>query len=111
MAQAFDKNKTQDELTRIAILNKDRCKPKKCNQECKRGCPVNRIGKFCIQVESDSVIAYFSEHLCIGLYFGRSVSTHEKQMIKIYLHCLRLWNLRSSKKNKKNIFWSIQHLH
>lgn len=26
----------QESLTRIAIVNNDRCKPKKCNQECKR---------------------------------------------------------------------------
>ena len=68
MAQAafMDKNKTQEELTRIAIINKDRCKPKKCNQECKRSCPVNRIGKLCVQVEKDSVNCLISEPLCIG---------------------------------------------
>lgn len=27
-AKIVDKNKTQDELTRIAIINGDRCKPK-----------------------------------------------------------------------------------
>lgn len=36
---------TQDKLTRIAIVNTDRCKPKKCRQECKRSCPVVRQGK------------------------------------------------------------------
>ncbi|KAG2323800.1 hypothetical protein Bca52824_006528 [Brassica carinata] len=29
-----------DRLTRIAIVNSDRCKPKKCRQECKKSCPV-----------------------------------------------------------------------
>ena len=68
MAHAFnvDKNKTQEELTRIAIINKDRCKPKKCNQECKRNCPVNRIGKLCVQVEPDAKVVIISEPLCIG---------------------------------------------
>ena len=39
-----DKNKTQDSLTRIAIVNSDRCKPKRCRQECKKSCPVVRMG-------------------------------------------------------------------
>ena len=30
-------------LTRIAIVNADRCKPKKCRQECKKSCPVVRV--------------------------------------------------------------------
>ena len=34
-----------DKLTRIAIVNNDRCKPKKCRQECKKSCPVVRMGK------------------------------------------------------------------
>lgn len=55
-----------DKLTRIAIVNEDRCKPKKCKQECKRSCPVNRMGKLCIDVNSDSKIAFISEELCIG---------------------------------------------
>uniref|UniRef100_A0A673KTP9 ATP-binding cassette, sub-family E (OABP), member 1 n=1 Tax=Sinocyclocheilus rhinocerous TaxID=307959 RepID=A0A673KTP9_9TELE len=40
--------------TRIAIVNHDKCKPKKCRQECKKSCPVVRMGKLCI------------ESLCIG---------------------------------------------
>lgn len=34
-----------EKLTRIAIVSGDRCKPKKCRQECKRSCPVVRVGK------------------------------------------------------------------
>ena len=33
-----------DKLTRIAIVNNDRCRPKKCRQECKKSCPVVRMG-------------------------------------------------------------------
>ena len=67
MANAnVDKNKTQDDLTRIAIVNDDRCKPKKCSQECKKNCPVVRIGKLCIEVTADSKLAFISEPLCIG---------------------------------------------
>lgn len=36
---------TKDKLTRIAIVNADRCKPKRCAQECKRSCPVVRMGE------------------------------------------------------------------
>ena len=30
----------EDTLTRIAIVNPDKCNPKKCRQECKKKCPV-----------------------------------------------------------------------
>ncbi|KAI1243853.1 Fe-S cluster-binding ribosome biosynthesis protein [Eutypa lata] len=53
-------------LTRIAIVNDDKCKPKKCRQECKRSCPVVRSGKLCIEVAPDSKLAFISESLCIG---------------------------------------------
>ncbi|KAK5085010.1 Fe-S cluster-binding ribosome biosynthesis protein [Exophiala xenobiotica] len=55
-----------DKLTRIAIVNSDKCKPKKCRQECKKSCPVVRTGKLCIEVTPESKIAYISERLCIG---------------------------------------------
>ncbi|QSS49182.1 ATP-binding cassette protein [Histoplasma capsulatum var. duboisii H88] len=55
-----------DKLTRIAIVNADKCKPKKCRQECKKSCPVVRSGKLCIEVTSESKIAFISERLCIG---------------------------------------------
>jgi len=59
-------NTGEDRLTRIAIVSKDKCKPKKCRQECKRSCPVVRMGKMCIEVNPDSKLAYISETLCIG---------------------------------------------
>ncbi len=40
----------QDKLTRIAIVSTDKCKPKRCRQECKKSCPVVRMGKLCIEV-------------------------------------------------------------
>ncbi|KAI5369923.1 Putative AAA+ ATPase domain, RNase L inhibitor RLI-like, possible metal-binding protein [Septoria linicola] len=55
-----------DKLTRIAIVNSDKCKPKKCRQECKKSCPVVRTGKLCIEVDPASKIAFISERLCIG---------------------------------------------
>lgn len=55
-----------DKLTRIAIVNSDKCKPKRCRQECKKSCPVVRMGKLCIEVNPNSKIASISEELCIG---------------------------------------------
>lgn len=59
-------NATQGKLDRIAIVNQDRCKPKRCNQECKRLCPVVRSGKLCVEVTPSDKIAFISEQLCIG---------------------------------------------
>ena len=53
-------------LTRIAIIAAEKCKPKKCRQECKKSCPVVKLGKLCIEVGPKSKIAYLSEPLCIG---------------------------------------------
>ena len=55
-----------EKLTRIAVISSDRCKPKKCKQECKKSCPVVKIGKLCIEVSPASKIAFLSEELCIG---------------------------------------------
>jgi ATP-binding cassette subfamily E protein 1 len=54
------------ELTRVAVINPERCKPKQCRQECRKSCPVNKQGKRCIEVEVASKLAYISEQLCIG---------------------------------------------
>jgi ATP-binding cassette subfamily E protein 1 len=51
---------------RIAIVNKDKCKPKNCQLECKKACPINKSGKLCIQVEHTSKVVDLSEILCIG---------------------------------------------
>ncbi|KAL7665060.1 Translation initiation factor RLI1 [[Candida] zeylanoides] len=55
-----------EKATRIAIVSTDRCKPKKCRQECRKGCPVVKTGKLCIEVTPASKIAFISETLCIG---------------------------------------------
>ncbi|KAL6931271.1 probable Translation initiation factor RLI1 [Hanseniaspora guilliermondii] len=55
-----------DKSTRIAIVNDDKCKPKKCRQECRKACPVVKTGKLCIEVGPNSKIAFISETLCIG---------------------------------------------
>lgn len=65
-ARGQQNQQTQDKLTRIAIVSSDKCKPKRCNKECKKSCPVVRMGKLCIEVTSESKIASISETLCIG---------------------------------------------
>ncbi|OQR75300.1 ATP-binding cassette sub-family E member 1-like [Tropilaelaps mercedesae] len=66
MARQFKKEEVQDKLTRIAIVSTDKCKPKRCRQECKKSCPVVRMGKLCIEVTPNDKIATISENLCIG---------------------------------------------
>ena len=51
---------------RIAILNPDKCKPKKCHLECKKICPINKGGKLCVEVLNTDKIAKVAENLCIG---------------------------------------------
>ncbi|KAK6746250.1 hypothetical protein RB195_012391 [Necator americanus] len=62
----LQKNDETDKPLRIAIVEKDRCKPKNCGLLCKRSCPVNKMGKQCIVVEATSTICEISEVLCIG---------------------------------------------
>lgn len=58
--------KSEEHMTRIAIVNAEKCKPKKCHQECKKSCPVVKLGKLCIEVGPKSKLAFISEPLCIG---------------------------------------------
>lgn len=62
----MNSNTSQAKLDRIAIVNQDKCKPKRCNQECKRLCPVVKSGKLCVEVTPSDKIAFISEQLCIG---------------------------------------------
>ncbi|XP_074282919.1 ABC transporter E family member 2-like isoform X2 [Silene latifolia] len=55
-----------DRLPRLAIVRSDRCKPKKCGQECKKICPVEKTGKQCIEVTAAAKLAFISEELCFG---------------------------------------------
>lgn len=49
---------------RIAIVDSNRCQPKKCGRECLKKCPVVRVGKICIEIGEKQ--ANISESLCIG---------------------------------------------
>ncbi|KAF7493024.1 ATP-binding cassette sub-family E member 1 [Sarcoptes scabiei] len=66
MAPPKNKQETKETLTRIAVVNHDRCKPKRCRLECKKSCPVVRMGKLCIEVTPNDKICTISEELCIG---------------------------------------------
>ncbi|KAJ3585607.1 hypothetical protein NHX12_014326 [Muraenolepis orangiensis] len=55
-----------DKSIRIAIVNRDKCKPNKSRLECKKNCPVVIMGKLCIEVTPQSKVAFISETLCIG---------------------------------------------
>lgn len=55
-----------DKKLRIAIVDPERCKPKKCEQECKTSCPVVKMGKLCVVVSKKDKTATISEELCNG---------------------------------------------
>ncbi len=52
-------------MTRIAVIDLDKCNPKKCNLECMRFCPRNRAGDKCVQ-EGESGKPVIDESICIG---------------------------------------------
>lgn len=67
MVDKQKKNKSdEEEKLRIAIINADRCKPKKCKLECKKCCPINKAEKLCIEVIPEDKLARIAENLCIG---------------------------------------------
>ncbi|MFH1391351.1 MAG: ribosome biogenesis/translation initiation ATPase RLI [Candidatus Diapherotrites archaeon] len=54
-------------MTRVAVLEKDRCINKEgCNFICGKVCPVNRAGKECISLEKETNKPVINENLCIG---------------------------------------------
>jgi ATP-binding cassette subfamily E protein 1 len=52
-------------MTRIAIIEKQKCKPEKCDWLCMKMCPINRTGKECISQGEDKK-ARISEPMCTG---------------------------------------------
>ncbi len=48
---------------RIAVVDRDSCKPEKCSQECLKYCPVVRTGGEAVIIEDKAII---SEELCVG---------------------------------------------
>ena len=92
----------EEHLTRIAIIGAEKWKPKKCNQECKKSCPVVKLGKLCIEVNPKSKLAFISEPLCIGelraaVTSSRITALRLETTPILTLHVsspLRLWYLR-----------------
>ncbi|MFP4424609.1 MAG: ribosome biogenesis/translation initiation ATPase RLI [Candidatus Woesearchaeota archaeon] len=52
-------------MTRIAIVEKEKCNPIKCGDLCIKLCPVNRTGKECIRKDEEGKAA-IEEDLCTG---------------------------------------------
>lgn len=48
---------------RIAVVDRERCQPKKCSHECLKYCPKVRTGDETIVIEEKAII---SEELCVG---------------------------------------------
>jgi len=49
---------------RVAVIDRDRCQPKKCAQECIKYCPLVRNGVEAIKMVDDK--PWISEELCVG---------------------------------------------
>ena len=53
-------------MSRISILDKDRCQPKKCDYLCINYCPGVRMGEDTIVIDEDAKKPLISEQLCEG---------------------------------------------
>lgn len=55
-------------MARIAIVDRDYCKPSKCNLECMRFCPINRTSKVkkAIMLSEDRKYVVIDEKICVG---------------------------------------------
>jgi len=51
---------------RLAVLNKDKCQPRACNELCYRMCPKVKTGDETIVIDPDSGKPVISEELCTG---------------------------------------------
>ncbi|KAM7268661.1 hypothetical protein ACFE04_010827 [Oxalis oulophora] len=90
-----------DQKLRIAIVNADRCKPNKCRQECKKSCPVVKMGKLCIEVGPATGIATIAEGLCNGC--GICVKKCPFKAIEI-INLPKDWNRETTHRYGPNTF-------
>ena len=56
----------QSKITGIAVVNEDKCKPSKCNQECRKICPMNKMGKYSCKmiIGNDKVYILYVVRIC-----------------------------------------------
>ncbi|RLE39840.1 ribosome biogenesis/translation initiation ATPase RLI, partial [Candidatus Woesearchaeota archaeon] len=53
-------------MRRIAVIDKELCKPKKCNFLCANVCPKNRSGEDCITLDEITNFPLIDEDVCIA---------------------------------------------
>lgn len=53
-------------MTRVAVINRELCKPKKCGYLCIRVCPKNRANEDCIIEDKETKFPVIDESICIG---------------------------------------------
>ncbi|MEM1921666.1 MAG: ribosome biogenesis/translation initiation ATPase RLI [Desulfurococcaceae archaeon] len=94
-------------MVRIAVIDRDYCKPSKCNLECIRFCPINRSKvKKAIELGEDNKHAVIHEEICIGCsicvrkcpYNAISIVNLPEELEKIVIHrygenMFKLYNL------------------
>lgn len=51
---------------RIAVTDKELCKPEKCNYQCFKVCPKNRAGEKCVLINEETGFPEIDEQVCIG---------------------------------------------
>ncbi len=87
----------KEKAERIAVVDRELCKPKKCQLMCQRVCPVVRSGEDCITYEEDSSSKKrikINESLCVGCgicvkrcpYGALSVVNLPKQLKETPIH-------------------------
>jgi len=65
---------------RIAVIDRELCKPEKCSHQCMRVCPKNRSGEECITIDENTKFPIIDENICIGC--GLCVHRCEKSGFK-----------------------------
>lgn len=53
-------------MTRVAVIDREHCKPGKCLRECIRFCPIVRAGKEAVKFDESANRPVISEELCTG---------------------------------------------
>jgi ATP-binding cassette subfamily E protein 1 len=53
-------------INRIAVIDRELCKKKKCGYLCAKTCPKNRAGENCIIIDKETEFPLIDEKICIG---------------------------------------------